>query len=90
MAGTYLAGQSGGALVFTLFPMMWASGEEVIKDGTTANLNSDAAKKIYDAYRDLRETPTVSARARRRRPEQPGPPPSRRAGSASCSTPTPR
>ena len=57
VAGTYVAGQSGGALVFTLFPMMWASGVEVINDGTAANLNSDVANKVYTAYRDLANTP---------------------------------
>lgn len=58
VAGSYLAGQSGGALVFTLFPMMWASGTEVVTDnGTKANVNSDAAKKVYDAYRELQQTP---------------------------------
>ncbi|AQP48177.1 sugar ABC transporter substrate-binding protein [Tessaracoccus aquimaris] len=57
VAGSYLAGQSGGALVFTLFPMMWASGEEVLnEDGTKANVASDNAKKIYAAYNDLAKT----------------------------------
>lgn len=57
VAGSYLAGQSGGALAFTLFPMVWASGEEVVsQDGTKASVNSDAAKKVYDAYRELAAT----------------------------------
>ncbi|WIY81904.1 sugar ABC transporter substrate-binding protein [Propionimicrobium sp. PCR01-08-3] len=56
VSGSYLAGQSGGALVFTLFPMMWASGEEVIQDNQ-ANLNSDAAKQVYQAYNDLAAMP---------------------------------
>lgn len=58
VAGSYLAGQSGGALVFTLFPMMWASGEEVVTDdGTKANVNSEQAKDVYAAYRELAATP---------------------------------
>lgn len=52
VAGSYLAGQSGGALVFTLFPMLWASGDEVIQ-GNTANLNSASANEVYKAYREL-------------------------------------
>ena len=57
VAGTYVAGQSGGALMFTLFPMMWASGVDVITDGTKANLNSDVANSVYSAYRELANTP---------------------------------
>lgn len=57
VAGTYVAGQSGGALVFTLLPMMWASGADPLNaDGTAANLNSDVAKKVYDTYRELANT----------------------------------
>lgn len=58
VAGTYLAGQSGGALVFTLFPMMWASGAEVLSaDGTEANVASEEAKKVYEVYNELANTP---------------------------------
>jgi len=57
VAGSYLAGQSGGALVFKLLPTMWASGEDVINtDGTEAALSSDVAKQVYAAYRELAET----------------------------------
>lgn len=57
VAGTYLAGQSGGALVFTLFPMLWGNGDDVIsEDGAEALLDSDSAKKIYSAYNELVET----------------------------------
>lgn len=56
-SGTYLSGQSGGALVFTLFPSMWASGVEVINaDGTKAEVDSDPANAVYEAYRELNET----------------------------------
>ena len=41
VAGSYLAGQSGGALVFDLFPSVWADGESVMNaDGTEATLNT--------------------------------------------------
>lgn len=57
VAGTYVAGQSGGALTFTLFPMVWGSGEEVLSDnGTKSLLDSATAKKIYSAYNDLANT----------------------------------
>lgn len=58
VAGSYLAGQSGGALVFTLFPMLWASGQEVLnEDGTQANLATDEAKQVFDAYNQLAKLP---------------------------------
>ena len=91
VAGSYLAGQSGGALVFTLFPMMWASGEEVLnEDGTKANVASDNAKKIYAAYNELAKTANGLGAGSKEETGARGPPPSRRARSASCSTPTPR
>ncbi len=58
VAGTYIPGQSGGALVFMNFPFLWANGEEVLSaDGTQSLMNSESAKKVYDAYRDLANTP---------------------------------
>ena len=58
VSGSYLAGQSGGALVFTLFPHIWADGEEVLSDdGSEALLDSDAAQRVYSLYRDLADTP---------------------------------
>ncbi|MCI1642890.1 MAG: sugar ABC transporter substrate-binding protein [Actinomyces sp.] len=58
VSGTYLAGQSGGALVFTLFPMIWASGEEALsEDGTQSLVDNDAAQDVYAAYRELVATP---------------------------------
>lgn len=57
VSGSFLAGQSGGALVFTLLPSIWASGEEPLnEDGTEANLDGDAALAVLDAYRTLAET----------------------------------
>ena len=57
VAGSYLAGQSGGALVFKLFPTVWADDEEVMnEDGTKALLDSDSAKDMLKVWRNLAET----------------------------------
>ena len=57
VAGSYLAGQSGGALVFDLFPSVWADGESVMnKDGSEATLDNDSMKGILDAYKELANT----------------------------------
>ena len=57
VAGSYLAGQSGGALVFDLFPSVWADGESVMnKDGSEATLNNDSMKGVLDAYKELANT----------------------------------
>lgn len=56
-AGSYLAGQSGGALVFDLFPSVWADGESVMnKDGSEATLDNDSMKGVLDAYKELANT----------------------------------
>lgn len=57
VAGSYLAGQSGGALVFDLFPSVWADGESVMnKDGSEATLDNDSVKGVLDAYKELANT----------------------------------
>ena len=57
VAGSYLAGQSGGALVFDLFPSVWADGESVMnKDGSEATLDHDSMKGVLDAYKELANT----------------------------------
>jgi multiple sugar transport system substrate-binding protein len=62
VSGTYLAGNSGGAAVFTLFPMIWASGEEVLSaDGTESLLDGDAATEVLGAYHRLVEAGAVGA-----------------------------
>lgn len=54
VAGSYLAGQSGGALVFTLLPSVWASGQKAISDdGTKSLMDNSAAKAVYAAYATL-------------------------------------
>ena len=57
VAGSYLAGQSGGSLVFDLFPSVWADGESVMnKDGSEATLDNDSMKGVLDAYKELANT----------------------------------
>ena len=57
VAGSYLAGQSGGALVFDLFPSVCADGESVMnKDGSEATLDNDSMKGVLDAYKELANT----------------------------------
>ena len=57
VAGSYLAGQSGGALVFDLFLSAHTDGESVMNaDGTEATLNNDSMKAVLDAYKTLAET----------------------------------
>lgn len=57
VAGSYLAGQSGGALVFDLFPSVWADGESVMnKDGSEATLDNDSMKGVLEAYKELANT----------------------------------
>lgn len=57
VAGSYLAGQSGGALVFDLFPSVWADGESVMnKDGLRGTLDNDSMKGVLDAYKELANT----------------------------------
>ena len=58
--GTYFGGNCGGCGVFTWFPMMWASGDEVLsEDGTEANLASDSAQEVYGTWRELWEAGAV-------------------------------
>lgn len=58
VAGTYIPGQCGGCDAFMYFPMVWASGGEVISaDGTSAELASDSAKSVFDALKSLVDTP---------------------------------
>ena len=90
VAGSYLAGQSGGALVFDLFPSVWADGESVMnKDGSEATLDNDSMKGVLDATRNWPTPPTVWAQAPRKRPVPLGPLRSRTARSVSCLTRTP-
>ncbi len=58
VSGTFFGGNCGGCLVFTWFPMIWASGAQVMNAaGTQSLLNGPEAKQIYSTYRDLVNTP---------------------------------
>lgn len=58
--GTATGFNCGGCLVFTWFPSIWASGDDVMSaDGTESLLADDNAKEIYDTWRDLYESGAV-------------------------------
>lgn len=63
--GTYIGGNCGGCNVFTWFPMMWASGEEVMSpEGTESLLAGDTAKKVYTMWNDLFKAGAVAPGAK--------------------------
>ncbi|MEU6353896.1 sugar ABC transporter substrate-binding protein [Streptomyces sp. NPDC047072] len=63
--GTFFGGNCGGCGVFTWWPSIWASGEEVLNEqGTEANLASTTAKKVYDTYRGWVDDDIVAPGAR--------------------------
>src|SRR4051812_14125022 len=52
--GTATGLNCGGCLVFTWFPSVWASGQDVMSaDGTKSTLDGDAPKAVYSTWRDL-------------------------------------
>jgi len=52
--GTATGLNCGGCLVFTWFPSIWASGDQVMNpEGTESLLNGANAKQVYDLWRDL-------------------------------------
>jgi multiple sugar transport system substrate-binding protein len=54
--GTYFGGNCGGCGVFTWFPMVWASGEEVMDpEGTKSLLDGPAAQKVYSTFRAMQD-----------------------------------
>ncbi len=62
VSGTYYGGNCGGCGVFTWFPTMWASGDEVLSaDGKTAEVASDSAKALYQMYYELNQAGAVGA-----------------------------
>ena len=63
--GTYFGGNCGGCNVFTWFPMIWASGEEVMTaDGTKSLLNGPAAQQVYRTWRDLQTAGAIAPGAK--------------------------
>ncbi|MEG3615406.1 sugar ABC transporter substrate-binding protein [Isoptericola haloaureus] len=62
VSGTYYGGNCGGCLVFTWFPSIWASGEEVLsEDGRESLLDSETAQAVYDAYAAMNDAGAVGA-----------------------------
>ncbi|AEI13082.1 ABC transporter substrate-binding protein [Cellulomonas gilvus] len=62
VSGTYYGGNCGGCLVFTWFPTIWASGDEVIsEDGSQSLLASESAKALYETYAGLNESGAIGA-----------------------------
>lgn len=52
--GTATGLNCGGCLVFTWFPSVWASGQQVMSPaGTESLLNGETEKTIYSTWRDL-------------------------------------
>lgn len=65
VSGTYFGGNCGGCLVFTWFPLIWGNGDEVLSaDGTQSLLNSESAKAVYAAYKDLVDSGAVGTGAK--------------------------
>ncbi|GAA0454592.1 sugar ABC transporter substrate-binding protein [Actinoplanes capillaceus] len=63
--GTYFGGNCGGCNVFTWFPMVWASGEEVMDPaGTKSMLNGPAAQKVYSTWRELQAAGAIAPGAK--------------------------
>lgn len=58
--GTATGLNCGGCLVFTWFPSIWASDEEVLsEDGAESLLAGDAAQSVYDTWHDLQESGAI-------------------------------
>jgi multiple sugar transport system substrate-binding protein len=58
--GTATGLNCGGCLVFTWFPTVWASGDQVMnEDGTESLLAEDSAAEVYSTWADLWESGAV-------------------------------
>jgi multiple sugar transport system substrate-binding protein len=52
--GYFFGGSCPGCMLFTTWPMIWASGQTVLNDaGTQSTITNDAASKIYALYRKM-------------------------------------
>ena len=61
VSGTSTGLNCGGCLVFTWFPSVWASGEQVLSDdGTESLLAGDAAQEVYNTWKDLEAAGAVA------------------------------
>lgn len=58
--GTATGLNCGGCLVFTWFPSIWASGDQVMnEDGTESLLDGDSAQKVYETWKGLEDAGAV-------------------------------
>ena len=63
--GTYFGGNCGGCNVFTWFPMVWASGQDVMNpEGTQSLLDGTAAQKVYSTWRELQDAGAIAPGAK--------------------------
>jgi multiple sugar transport system substrate-binding protein len=52
--GSFFGGSCGGCFVFTMWPSVWAAGEEVMnEDGAESTINNPAMAATFQTYRDL-------------------------------------
>jgi multiple sugar transport system substrate-binding protein len=52
--GYFFGGACPGCMLFTTWPMIWASGATVLNDeGTASTVDNDAAAKVYALYRKM-------------------------------------
>jgi multiple sugar transport system substrate-binding protein len=52
--GYFFGGACPGCMLFTTWPMIWASGQTVLNDqGTASTITNDAAASIYALYRKM-------------------------------------
>ncbi|GAA3339077.1 sugar ABC transporter substrate-binding protein [Amorphoplanes nipponensis] len=63
--GTYFGGNCGGCNVFTWFPMIWASGADVLADeGRKSLLDGPAAQQVYATWRNLQKAGAIAPGAK--------------------------
>ena len=54
MHGFYFGGNCGGCMLFTTWPMIWASGGTVLNDdGTQSTVNNPQAAQVYGLYKQM-------------------------------------
>lgn len=63
--GFYFGGNCGGCLLFTTWPMIWASGGTVLNDdGTQSTVNNPQAAQIYALYKQMSADGIVDAQSK--------------------------
>jgi multiple sugar transport system substrate-binding protein len=63
--GYFFGGACPGCMLFTTWPMAWASGQDVLnQDGTASTVDNDATVKVYELYRKMYAEGLVPAEAK--------------------------